>query len=100
MNLQTRIEKLIQLQTEQVLLTYLLAASIDNNNSFAVKSVVQKALKDLKSFIESQNKLTKDVTYKGHLLLSLERMNKPEDAKLTIHKAIPPGAPIGCDWDD
>ena len=95
----TGMEKLIQLQTEQVMLTYLLAASIDNNNSFAVKSVLQKALKELKTYIESQNKLTKDETYKGHLLLSLERMNKPEEAKPTIHKAIPPGAPIGCDWE-
>lgn len=92
-------EKLIQLQTEQVLLTYLLSASIDNNNSFGVRSVLVKALRDLKSYIESQNKIATDEIYKGHLALALERMNKPEDAKPTIHKAIPPGAPIGCDWD-
>jgi hypothetical protein len=96
----TGMERLIQLQTEQVLLTYLLAASINDNNSFIVKSNLQKALSDLKKFIEGQNKTTIDETYKGHLLLVLERMKKPENAKPTIHKEIPPGAPIGCDWDE
>lgn len=93
-------QKLIQLQTEQVLLTYLLAASVNDNNSFAVKSNVQTALKGLKTFIETKSKTITDETYKGHLLLALERMKEPEKAKPTIHKEIPPGAPIGCDWDE
>ena len=93
------IEKLIQLQTEQVLLTYLLSASVNDNNSFAVKSNLKKALADLKTFIDTQSKTATDETHKGHLLLALERMKEPEKAKPTIHKEIPPGAPIGCDWD-
>ena len=93
-------ERLIQLQTEQVLLTYLLAASVNDNNSFIVKSNLQEALSDLKKFIEIKSKTATDETYKGHLLLALERMKKPENAKATIHKEIPPGAPIGCDWDE
>ena len=93
-------EKLIQLQTEQVLLTYLLAASVNDNNSFIVKSNLRKALTDLKTFIETQTKSATDETYKGHLLLALERMKDPASAKPTIHKEIPPGAPIGCDWDE
>lgn len=96
----TGMQRLIQLQTQQVLVTYLLAASINDNNSFAVKGTLQKVLKDLKAFIEAQSKTTIDEVYKGHLLLALERMNKPENAKPTIHKEIPPGAPIGCDWED
>lgn len=96
----TGMQRLIQLQTQQVLLTYLLAASINDNNSFAVKATLQRILKDLKAFIEAQSKTTIDEVYKGHLLLALERMNKPENAKPTIHKEIPPGAPIGCDWED
>jgi hypothetical protein len=95
----TGVRKLLQLQTEQVLLTYLLAASINENNSFAVRSVMQKTLKDLKDHIVLQNKNSTDAIYKGHLLLALERMAKPEDAKPSQHKEIPPGAPIGCDWD-
>lgn len=93
-------EKLIQMQTEQVLLTYLLAASVNDNNSFAVKSNLQTTLKDLKTFIEAKSKTVTDETYKGHLLLALERIKEPEKAKPTIHKEIPPGAPIGCDWDE
>ena len=93
------IEKLIQLQTEQVFLTYFLAASINDNNSFAVKSVLQKTLKDLKTFIETQSKAATDEIIKGHLILALDRIGKPQDAKPTIHRAIPPGAPIGCDLD-
>ncbi|MEO7923529.1 MAG: zinc-dependent metalloprotease [Chitinophagaceae bacterium] len=96
----TGIEKLIQLQTEQVLLTYLLAASVAENNSFAVKSCLQKALKELRAFIEVQGKISNDEIYRGHLWLALERMNDPGSAKPTIHKEIPPGAPIGCDWDE
>jgi hypothetical protein len=93
-------EGLIQLQTEQVLLTYLLAASVNDNNSFIVKSKLQKALADLKTYIEANNKTATNETYKGHLLLALERMKEPEKAKPTIHKEIPPGAPIGCDWEE
>jgi len=81
------------------LLTYLLSASINDNNSFAVKSALQKALKDLKTFIDIQTKTAADETYKGHLILALDRISKPGDAKPTIHRAIPPGSPIGCDWD-
>ena len=96
----TGIEGLIQMQTEEVFLTYLLAASNNDNNSFAVKSVLKTSLKDLRTFIEAKLKTTADITYKGHLLLALERMKEPEKAKPTIHKEIPPGAPIGCDWDE
>jgi hypothetical protein len=96
----TGTKKLIQLQTEQVLLTYLLSASINDNNSFAVKAALSKSLKDLKTFVTAQSKAVTDEIYKGHLLLTLERMEKPENAKPTIHKEIPPGAPIGCDWED
>ena len=92
-------EGLIQLQTEQLLLTYLLAGSIDDNNSFITKAVIQKALADLKTFIETKKKTSPDNTYTGHLLLALERMKAPEKAKPTIHAAMPPGAPIGCEED-
>ena len=89
-------EGLIQQQTEQVLLTYLLASSVDENNSFAVRGVLQKALTDLKKYIDLQLKTTTS-TYNGHLQLAIERMKNPKDAKPTLHKEAPPGAPIGCD---
>ena len=93
--------ELIQLQNEQLVLTYLLAVSTNDNASFAVKSFVQKSLNELKSFAEAQLKMPADDTYKAHLLLTIERMKAPEKAKpLTQHKEMPPGAPIGCDWDE
>jgi hypothetical protein len=91
-------QKLIQMQTEQVLLTYLLSSSVNDNNSFAVKSVLKKSLDDLKSFVDQNIKTTNDELYKGHLLLAFDRMKSPSDAKPTLHREIPPGAPIGCDF--
>lgn len=96
----TGIEKLIQQQTEQVLLTYLLAASIDDNLSFPAKSIVQQTVTDLKKYIESQQKIVKDESQLANFALALERMKAPEKAKPTIHKEIPPGAPIGCDLEE
>jgi hypothetical protein len=93
----TGVEKLLQLQTEQVLLTYLLAASVNDNASFQVKAVAQQSLNQLKTYIEAQKKATKDADYTAHLVYALKRMEAPKDAKPTIHKDIPPGAPIGCD---
>jgi hypothetical protein len=91
--------KLIQLQTEQVLLTYLLAASVNDNNSYMVKSVFAKELADLKTFIEAQQKSVSDNLLKGHFILAIERMKEPAAAKPALHKEAPPGSPIGCDWD-
>lgn len=92
----TGMEALIQQQTEQVLLTYLLASSVDENNSYAVRAVLTKALNELKKYIDLQNK-TATGTIAGHLQLATERMKNPSAAKPTIHKEAPPGAPIGCE---
>ena len=97
----TGMEGLVQLQTEQILLTYLLSLSVDDSANFAARAAGQKALADLKTFIEEQKKTAKDEIYIGHLTLALERMKAPDKAKPTIqHKEMPPGAPIGCDLDD
>jgi hypothetical protein len=89
-------EGLIQMQTEQVLLTYLLATSIDDNASYITKATVLKSLADLKSWIETKKK-TATGDYAGHLILALERMKAPEKAKPTLHLEMPPGQPIGFD---
>ncbi|MCG2614427.1 zinc-dependent metalloprotease [Terrimonas sp. NA20] len=90
-------EGLIQQQTEQLLLTYLLSSGINDNNSFATRSVLSQSLSSLKSYIESKRKTSTDSLYNGHLLLALERMKTPADAKPTLHAIAPPGAPIGCE---
>jgi hypothetical protein len=94
----TAMEGLIQMQTEQVLLTYLLAGSIDDNSSYVTKATLLKSLSDLKSWIETKKKSATG-EYAGHLLLALERMKAPEKAKPTLQLEAPPGQPIGCDAD-
>lgn len=91
-------QQLIQQQTEQVVLTYLLALSVDENAGFAAEAEGVVALKKLTSFINQQLKSTSlSASYRSHLELALERMKAPEKAKPTLHAAIPPGAPIGCE---
>ncbi len=94
----TGMEELIQQQTEQLLLSYLLASSTDESINYAARGVVIKKLAALKSFIDLRSKALTNETYQAHLALALERMKNPEKAKITQHAAIPPGAPIGCDW--
>jgi len=91
-------EGLIQMQTEQVLLTYLLSGLTDDNNSFITKSILKKSVEELKDFIQSKFK-TANGTYSGHLLLALDRIKTPEKAKPSIPYEMPPGAPIGMDQD-
>lgn len=92
----TGMQGLIQQQTEQVVLTYMLAGSVDEKISFAGRAGIRKALDELKTYIEAQKKTAAGISA-GHLSLALERMKAPEKAKPTIHAAIPPGAPIGCE---
>ncbi|WP_291403898.1 zinc-dependent metalloprotease [Daejeonella sp.] len=93
-------EGLIQKQNEQLLLTYLLSASINENASFASKAQLLKALDTLKNYASEQLKLSKDENEKAYFLLSLDRMKNPEKAKPTLHQVAPPGAPIGCMMDE
>jgi hypothetical protein len=95
----TGTEKLIQQQTEQVLLTYLLAASVDEKASYAARAAVLSSLETLKKDILSWQKTSTDPAHTGHLALALERMKSPEKAKPIQHLQTPPGAPIGC-WED
>jgi hypothetical protein len=90
------IKGLLQAQNEQIILTYLLSASVNDNTSYPAKSILAKSLSDLKTSIEKAQKVMTNEMYAGHLLLALERMKAPEKAKATVHKELPPGAPIGC----
>lgn len=92
-------EGLIQEQNEQLLLTYLLSVSVNDNASFATKAQVLKAIDDIRNYATDQLK-NADEASKGYLLLTLERIKSPEKAKPTLHVEIPPGSPIGCDMDD
>ncbi|MET0465403.1 MAG: zinc-dependent metalloprotease [Chitinophagaceae bacterium] len=90
-------EGLIQQQTEQLLLTYLLSSSIHDNNSFVTRAILAQSLSELKTYLEAKKKTSADTLYTGHILLALERMKTPADAKPPVHAVAPPGAPIGCE---
>ncbi|MCU0389923.1 MAG: zinc-dependent metalloprotease [Thermoflexibacter sp.] len=94
------LQKSIQMQTEQIMLTHLLALSVNENASILVKSVAHQAIKNLKTWIETKKVEVKDSDYLAHLDYALDRIKVPEKAKIEIEKSMPPGAPIGmCSMD-
>ena len=92
---------LIQLQNEQLLLTYLLSVSVSSNASFLTRSIALQGVDEIKTLAEQKLKITADSDYHAHLLLALDRIKSPEKAQPAIqHEAMPPGAPIGSAWDE
>jgi hypothetical protein len=92
------LEGLIQHQNEQLLLTYLLGVSLNQQISFATSASIFKAIENIKTMA---SKLIKSANSedKGYHLLTLERIKNRLEAKPFIPEALPPGAPIGCDMD-
>ncbi len=95
----TGMQKIIQRQTEQIYLTYLLALSIDHKASYQARADARKVLYELLEYITEQRKIVLEASYGAHLMLALDRMKSPQDARPAIHEEIPPGAPIGSDDD-
>ena len=62
---ETGIKGLLQAQNEQIVLTYLLSASVNDNTSYATKSILQKSIADLKAGIEKTQKGTTNEMYAG-----------------------------------
>lgn len=89
------LQLLIQQQNEQLVLTYILSNSVSEDASFATKAAMLKAIDDIKKYTEAQLKNAASDTYKSYLLLTLERLKAPGDAKPTLHLSQPPGSPIG-----
>jgi hypothetical protein len=86
----------IQLQTQQMVLTAILSLSQNDNANYLVKSICFDRLQSLKQYAEQM----KNSALKAHYTYAIERINKPKDIPQPQHKDIPPGAPIGCDWDE
>lgn len=84
---------LILKQNQQLVLTYLLSGSVNDDASFATKASIINSLNGLKEYINKQMK--QNSTNKGYLLLSLDRIKNPEKAKPSLHVTPPPGSPIG-----
>ena len=90
----------VQFQTEQIVLTHLMALSTTETANYQVRAVCGKVLKELKTYIEETKKTVKDSDYQAHLDYALDRMKNPSSAKVAVHKELPPGAPIGCGEED
>jgi hypothetical protein len=87
----------VQLQTQQMVLTWLLGLSQSESANYLVKSICFSRLQSLKKYAE-QMKNTAGL--EAHYLYAIERISKPKEITLPQHKEIPPGAPIGCDWEE
>jgi hypothetical protein len=85
----------VQLQTEQVVLTHLMALAQNENAGYQARAVAASALADIKQHATSQAKRTRDAGYKAHLDFALARLEKPEEVKPARTLDLPPGAPIG-----
>ncbi len=92
----TGLKELIRKQNQQLMLTYLLSVSINDESSFATKAAVINMIDKIRK--EAKTKSTQLID-KGYWLLTLQRMEKPSEAKPTLPIAAPPGSPIGCDMD-
>ncbi len=95
--LQKGLKAAIQLQTQQMVLTWLLSLSQNDNANYIVKSICHDRLQSLKQYAEQMKNSSGQ---KAHYSYAIERINKPKDIPQPQHKEIPPGAPIGCDWDE
>ncbi len=88
----------IQLQTQQMVLTWILGLSQSDNANYIIKSICFDRLQSLKQYAEQMK--NNNPSIKSHYAYAIERIVKPKDIPLPQHKEIPPGAPIGCDFDE
>ena len=88
----------IQLQTQQMVLTWMLGLSQSDAANYIVKSISFDRLQSLKQYARQMK--NSNPSLKPHYSYAIERIIKPKDIALPQHKEIPPGAPIGCDFDE
>ncbi len=88
----------LQLQTQQMVLTWMLGLSMSDNANYLVKSICFDRLQSIKQIATEMK--NSNPALKAHASYAMERINKPKEITLPTHKEIPPGAPIGCDFDD
>ena len=97
-SLQKGIAAQVQLQTQQMVLSFLLGLSANDNANYAVKTICFDRLQQLKKYCEA--KLKTVAANKAHYSYAIERIERPKDISIPVHREIAPGAPIGCDWEE
>ena len=91
------LEGSIQLQTQQLTLTWLLGLAQSTDANYEVRSICNDRIVQLKSKLEALAKT--DIAHKAQFTYALERIKNPKDIVLPKPTTIAPGAPIGCDVD-
>lgn len=92
--LKTGLEKQVQLQTQQMVLTWLLALYQNDQSGYAVKSICHSRLKQIREYCMNR-KNNPELSY--HYTYAVERIDHPKEVPMPVHKELPPGAPIGCE---
>lgn len=90
------LKKQVQLQTQQQVVTWLLALSINDNANYLVKSICHKKLQEIKITCLKNIANPHLKAYYGYIA---ERITNPKDIIISPAKEIAPGAPIGCYWE-
>lgn len=88
----------VQLQTQQMVLSWLLSLSMNETANYQVKAICFSRLQTLKRYAQAQEKTNPALS--AHFAYAVERINKPKDIVVPTAKTIAPGAPIGCDWEN
>ncbi len=87
----------IQLQTQQMVLTWMLGLSQSSTANYQVKAICHDRLQSLKQYATQMKNAS---GLKAHYGYAIERITNPKDIILPQPKEIAPGAPIGCDFDE
>ncbi len=89
------VQLLIQLQTEQLLLTHLMNLALDPGSAPITRAIAKSSLSDLNTYIGNQLKSTSDPMIRAHLQFAAERVANPTSLPASPARSLPPGAPIG-----
>ncbi len=99
----------IQRVVDEVALYYLMTLAADEVAPVQVRAIASLKIDDLKKWLASELKKTKDENQRTHISFAVAQINKfqenPKQMNLTKPFDPPPGQPIGsidstCDWDD
>jgi hypothetical protein len=92
----TGLEKLIQEQTEMMVLEYVLSVYNSNDASLITKAAMLKWTEEIKAIAKKQFAVVDDSS-RGMYMLALEKLEKKQEVKPYVVMPLPPGAPIGCE---
>jgi len=94
---QTGLAGEVQSQTEQIILTHIIALANNEATSYGARAAANQTLQSLKSYLVKQSRSKSNDSYQAHATYALHRIDHPEmePIKLPTHKDLPPGAPIG-----